>query len=708
MKTDDTQRFFNRELSWLAFNRRVLAEAADASVPLLERVFFLTITASNLDEFVMVRMGGLHLQRAAGIERPDPAGLTPACQLERLRARLRDFIAAQYGCFDALREALDGAGLRLCRGPLCPSLREALTPFFETDLYSVLSPVGIQPGRPFPLLASGALYLVCRLKAAGKGGGIPGARLALIRLNVGLPRLIPVPGTDRDGARRYVWLEDLVVAFLDRLLPGRTVLETGCCRLTRNADLAVDEEFAADLSEAMQRVLRQRRQSPGVRLELSAGLSKTLSRQLRAALGVATEDGFEMPGPLDLTGLGDLSERRDLPALRYPPWPPQPSPMLDLSEDLFAQLARRDALISLPYESVDPLIRLLEAAAADADVLAIKIVLYRTARNSVVVRALRDAVLAGKSVTVLVELKARFDEAANIAWARELEAAGAQIVYGIKRLKTHAKVALVVRREATGLVRYVHLGTGNYNENTARAYTDVGILTADAALAADVAAFFHAVTGCSEPQPLRLLALAPLNLRERLIERITAEARLAAQGQSGIIRAKLNNLVDPAVIEALYAASCEGVQIELCVRGICCLRPGLSGLSENIRVISIVDRFLEHSRLFYFHNGGDARLYLSSADWMPRNLDRRIELMAPVEDPACRRRLLKLLRITFADTAKARELQPDGSYVRCRPEGDAQPVRSQEMLYRAACEAAQDSRRALRTVFEPHRPESLT
>lgn len=697
------RRFFNRELSWLEFNQRVLEEANDPTVPLLERLQFLAITAANLDEFYMVRVGGLHLQIAAALNKTDPAGLTPAEQLQRIRRRTGVLVAGQYACLaERILPGLAAHGVQLVAGqPLAPDDHRALEPFFEAELFPLLTPLAVGGERVFPLLAPLALHLLCRL-APGRSGGPD--RYAIVRLGGGrLSRVVRAPGRTA-SERRFVLIEDLVRAFLPRLFPGQEVVEAACFRLTRNADMAVDEEYASDLSTVMSRVLAERRTAPCVRLEVEAGASAEWVAFLSEHLDVDDDDVFRVPGPVDLVTLRELREAAADPALVHPRWTPQPQPQFDLSRDLFEQIAGQDILLSLPYESFDPVVRLIEAAAVDPAVTAIKMVLYRTGAKSPIVRALAAAARAGKHVTALLELKARFDEARNIDWAHDLEEAGVQVVYGVRNLKTHAKVCLIVRREPGGVRHYLHLGTGNYNDLTARLYTDVGLLTCDPALGRDAAAFFHAITGYSEPQSYLRLVQSPSGLRDRVLELIAYETQLARQQQPAQILAKMNALVDPDIIEALYEASQAGVEIRLCVRGICCLRPGVRKRSANITVTSVVDRFLEHSRIFFFLHGGSEELLISSADWMPRNLDRRIELMVPVQDPACRAKLIEALRTTLADNVKAWQLQPDGAYRRVsRPHGQRR-IRSQEEQVNRAVAEAKRARQALRTVFEPHLP----
>jgi polyphosphate kinase len=691
-----------RELSWLEFNQRVLAEADDPSVPLLERLFFLSIVASNLDEFFMVRVGGLHLQCAAGITCADPSGLPPAEMLRRVRVRVRRQVEDQNICLN--QKVLPGLAARqvvLTTGvPPSPEELRLLDPVFESQIYPVLTPVALADDGIFPLLAPLANYLAVQL-APAEGATAP--RRALIRLGPELPRVWRVPGLV-GTTRLFVMLEDIVRAFLPRLLPGQKIEEAVVFRVTRNADMPVDEEFAPDLATAMMQLLRERRTGPCVRLEIERAATAEMAAFLGARLAVADEDVFRVSGPVDLTGLRELRALAAESALGYPKWTPQQHPQFDPAREIFEQMARQDLLLATPYESFDPVLKLVESAAADPHVRAIKIVLYRTGAKGALVRALTIAARSGKHVTALIELKARFDEARNIDWARGLEEAGVQVVYGVRNLKTHAKVCLVIRRENEGVRHYLHFGTGNYNESTAKLYTDVGLLTCDPALGRDATVFFHAVTGFSEPQTYQKLVQAPNGLRDRLLELIRFEAEQAENRQPAQILAKMNSLADPELIAALYAASRKGVEIRLTVRGICCLRPGVKGVSENITVTSVVDRFLEHSRIFYFQHGGQEELFLSSADWMPRNLDRRIELMVPVQDPACRRRLLDLLNTSLADNVKAWRLLPDGAYERVQRSHGQRAVRSQTDLCERAAAAARQARKAARTVFEPHLP----
>jgi polyphosphate kinase len=505
-----------------------------------------------------------------------------------------------------------------------------------------------------------------------------------------------------EGGYGYTLIEDVIRLYVEDFFPGETIIETVPFRITRNADMSVRDDLAADLMSEMEEILDARKQSECVRLELAASASDTSVAFLTQVLGVNSDDVFTTPGPLDLAAFMQLTDLPGFDNLKYEAWPPQPSPQVDLRKSIFDVITQQDVLLIHPYDSFEPVLRLVESAADDPDVLAIKMTLYRTSRNSPIVAALRRAAERGQYVTAVVELKARFDEARNIEWAKNLEHAGVQVIYGVKGLKTHSKICLVVRREPQGVQRYVHFGTGNYNENTSRLYTDVSFMTSNEELGADGTNFFNAITGYSQPQQFRKIEAAPIGLREKLLEMIDIETQRRLQGQDAEIVAKINSLVDPTIIEALYTASQAGVRIRLNVRGICCLRPGVPGLSENIQVVSIVDRFLEHARIMYFLHGGDKRVFISSADWMSRNLDRRVELLVPIEDVVHRNRLISTLETFFQDNVKARILQADGTYIRATP-GDSEPLRCQEYFYREARQAVKQAEQSRRTVFEPHR-----
>lgn len=736
-------RFFNRELSWLEFNQRVLEEARTAAIPLLERLKFLAITASNLDEFTMVRVGSLQLVQSEGETRPDPAGLSTTEQLQAIGARMHTFTAEQYECYlKDLEPALAQAGLRRVKSnELNDRQSQHVQTLFEQEIFPVLTPLAISlasgaevaaqekpptrkkatkkkpiaapaqaPGitdmpvffpdsdvPSFPLLINQSLNLCVRL-APSAGSEL--ARFAIVPFGRNRQRFITLPS---ESGFSFILFEEVVERFLSRLFPGEKVDECVPFRITRNADMELQEDQAFDLLSEMQEIVNARRQSACVRLEVADHASSLVREFLQTAVDVPDEWVFLNPGPLDLSAFFRLTDSQGFDALRYEAWPPKPAPQIDPAESIFAAIARRDILLYHPYESFDSVVRFIDEAADDPDVLAIKQTLYRTSAKSPIVAALRRAAQKGKYVTAIVELRARFDEQRNIEWARDLERADVQVIYGVKRLKTHAKICLVIRREPQGIQRYVHFGTGNYNEITSRIYSDASLMTCNEDLGADATAFFNTVTGYSQPQRFRQIEMAPIGLRDKLLEMIEAEIERKRHGQKAIIQAKLNALVDEQMIEALYAASQAGVKIRLNIRGICCLRPGVPGLSENITVTGVIDRFLEHSRILYFYHGGDERLFISSADWMPRNLDRRVELLIPVEDAACRAKLMSILKIHFQDNVKARRLLPDGRYEPVKQTSSGTATRSQDALYHRASQAIKDADQAALTMFEPHR-----
>lgn len=731
-------RFFNRELSWLEFNQRVLEEARNPSIPLLERLKFLAITASNLDEFTMVRVGSLQLVQAQGDARPDPTGLTPSEQLDAIGERMHAFAAEQYECYlKDLEPALVQAGFhRVCPNELTDRQAHHVQTLFEQEIFPVLTPlaislgkveVGKQPAKKkaskkknaaettetkvitempvffpdsdvpaFPLLINQSMNLCVRLSPA-PGSHVP--RFAIVPFGRNRQRFITLPS---DSGFSFILLEEVVARFLSRLFPGEVIEECIPFRITRNADMELQEDQAFDLLREMQEIVNARRQSACVRLEVADDVSPIALEFLQTAVEVPDEWVFRTTGPLDLSAFFRLTDSQGFDSLRYEAWPPKSSPQIDPSESIFTAIAQRDILLYHPYESFDPVVRLIETAADDPDVLAIKQTLYRTSAKSPIVAALKRAAQKGKYVTAIVELKARFDEQRNIEWARDLERADVQVIYGVKGLKTHAKICLVVRREPQGIQRYVHFGTGNYNEITSRIYGDASLMTCNEDLGADATAFFNTITGYSQPQRFRQIEMAPIGLRDKLLEMIEAEIERKKHGQKAVIQAKLNALVDEQMIEALYRASEAGVKIRLNIRGVCCLRPGVPGLSENISVTGVIDRFLEHSRIMYFYHGGDERLFISSADWMPRNLDRRVELLVPVEDAAARAKLMSILKTHFQDNVKAKKLMPDGRYEPVKSSGT--PVRSQEALYRRTVQLVEEAEHTALTMFEPHRP----
>ena len=692
-------RFFNRELSWLEFNQRVLNEAHDPSIPLFERLKFLAISGMNLDEFFAVRIGSLRLQQLEGENRRDPCGLSTDEQMRASLSRLRTFVAEQYSCLlDELVPALAEAGLHRQKvADLTDRQARVVDAVFQNELFPVFSPMAVGEETAFPLINALTLHLGVRLSPDSQTGQ---PRFAVLPFGRQQPRFITLP---RENGQAFLPLEEAVLLHLGRFFPGETILDAAIFRITRNADLELEEDEAADLLSGIQEVLDARKESPCVRLEISSLASPELRSFLQSRLAISEELVFDIPGPLDLGGFMRLTDSQGFDQLRYGPWPPIVPPRIDATKSMLENIAAGDIVLNHPYESFDAVVRLIEEAADDPDVLSIKQTLYRTSARSPIVAALRRAAQRGKYVTALVELKARFDEARNMEWAHDLERNGVQVVYGVKGLKTHAKVCLIVRREPQGLARYLHFGTGNYNEQTSRIYSDISLMTCDDEFGADVTSFFHAITGYSQPQRFLHIEMAPIGLRERLLELIEAEINFKRNNRKALIMIKLNALVDEQMIEALYRASQAGVKIRLNIRGICCLRPGVPGLSENIVVTSIVDRFLEHSRILYFSHGGDERLFISSADWMPRNLDRRVELLVPVEHPATRVRLLQVLRTYYQDTVKAWELQPDGSYVRVKPSSGRGPLRSQETLHRRATVEREAAQTQPVEMFEPHR-----
>jgi len=668
--------FINRELSWLAFNERVVEEAAEPSNPLLERVKFVAIAVSNLDEFFMVRVAGLVHAVVDGDKTTDAAGLTPARQLEAVQIRAHEMIARIYELTNRdLLPALRTAGIRVLAWRELPlSTQQALSAYFRDEVLPVLTPLAIDMSRPFPLLTSLSLNLALRLPPSSSDSD---PRIAIVQVPQGLTRLVPVAASDRC---EFILLEDIIKEHLSDLFPGQTIVESAPIRLARDAELELDDEGGRTQLEAVERELRRRRKSDVVRLEVTSDISSELLALISERLDVGPEDVYQINGPLDLRVLMQLVELPGFDTLRDEPHRPVATLESEHRTNLFSVIDEHDLLIHHPYESYDPVLALIDQAASDPAVVAIRQTLYRTSAGSPIIASLQRAAEANKQVTVLVELTARFDEERNITWARALEEAGAHVIYGVRGYKTHAKLCLIVRRTPRGLRRYVHLGTGNYNERTARLYTDFSLLTSSQVFAEDATAVFTALTGYSDPPRLKRLVMAPTALRVRLLKLIDRERRRAEAGQPAEIAAKMNSLTDEEIIVALYRAAESGVSIRLNVRGMCSLRPGVPGLSERIEVVSIVDRFLEHSRIYTFLNGGDQEVYLASADWMNRNLDKRVELMFPVESAEHKAKVLAALNAMFADNVKARSLAPDGTYHRKQPAEGERPVRAQVLL----------------------------
>jgi polyphosphate kinase len=675
--------FINRELSWLAFNGRVLQQAVDARTPLLERVKFLSIFSTNLDEFYMVRVAGVRRQVAANVQQAPVDGLTPQEQLDAIDRVVREQLVVARRCFDDVFVQLAAQGIRLV-GVADLTAREwgALDEYFEAQVFPVLTPLAVDPGHPFPYISNLSLSLAVEIRDPETGED----HFARVKVPKSLPRWVPVLGR----ANHFVPLEEVIGANLGALFPGMEVLRWHPFRITRYSDLELPVEEPEDLLATIEEQVFKRRFGEVVRLEVEDAmplhLRTLLLEELRAEdltqSTVLTERDIFEAGKL--LGLGDLMALAslDCPALKDPPFAPSIPPELrDPRRSIFDVIRERDLLVHHPYDSFSATVeRFLETAAEDDNVLAIKLTLYRTSGDTAIVDALIEAAQRGKQVAVLVELKARFDEANNITWARRLENFGVHVAYGSATLKTHTKLALVVRREADGIRRYVHLGSGNYNSRTARLYSDIGLFTCSRSIAADVTDLFNSLTGYSRQRLYRKLLVAPSNMRPRLLDLIDREAEHARAGRTARIVAKMNALVDPDTIEALYRASRAGVEIQLVVRGICCLRPGVPGVSDNISVISIVGRFLEHSRLFYFANGGAEEFYIGSADWMQRNFDRRVEAVAPVEDATLHDRLRSLLRTCLEDNRQAWELAADGSWTQRTPNGVVHST--QEILLR--------------------------
>ena len=692
--------YLNRELSWLEFNQRVLNEALRDDLPLLERLKFLAITASNLDEFFQVRVGGLILMRRSGRNAPDASGFTPTRNLSAIRQRVLAMNESQHQLFKAtLIPGLAMAGIRLLKPKeLNIPQTSKISAIFQDGIFPLLTPLAVGDDEAPPKVPALQMIVACRLLDLGSQH----SRHALIPIPETLGRLVALGGDEDDHS--FILIEDLVASRAELLFPGEKVTATTAFRVTRNGDIAIQEEDAIDLAGEMEDVLTARRFADTVRLELRKDAPSDLSKIIQQVTGAGTQDIYRADGPPGLAAFMEMAFLSGFDHLRDQDWPAQNSPAITPGSTMFETIAAGDVMLHHPYESFEPVLRLIEEAAEDPDVIAIKQVLYRTARKSRIIDALIKAAENGKHVTALVELKARFDEARNLDRADELQRAGAQIVYGVKNLKTHAKICLIVRRESGHLRRYVHLGTGNYNETTARLYTDVSYLTCKPEYGNDASLFFNAVTGRSKLLRFQRLVPAPTAMKPLLLDLITGEAERAKQGLPAHIIAKVNSLQDPDIIKALYKASQAGVRIQLNVRGICCLKPGDPKHSKNIEVVSVIDRYLEHARLFYFHQGGDSKVYISSADWMTRNLEKRVELMIPIEENSIKRRLIRILEAFFQDNVQASRLMPDGSSQRVIRQKGTKAYRVQEQFHQQAKRAAKAREHERSMTFEPHVP----
>ncbi|MCM1282151.1 MAG: RNA degradosome polyphosphate kinase [Muribaculaceae bacterium] len=690
----------NRELSWIKFDERVLSEARDKTIPLLERLKFVSITSSNLDEFFMVRVASLKDMVHASYKKRDIAGMTATEQLSAINKATRELVNTQYSTYmRSLIPLLAKEGIHIldAHEELTKEQGEFVDRYFRESVYPVLTPMAVDASRPFPLIRNKTLNIAALL--GGKHGD--GEQVfATVQVPGVLPRLVQIPG--EEGVT-FILLEEIIERNIGVLFSNRKVLCAHPYRVMRNADLTIDEDEASDLLKEIQNKLKMRQWGEVIRLEIEDKADKKLLKFLKSELKVAEEDIFRIAGPIDLTFLMKVCGMEGYDHLRYKPYSPQRVPELAPGSSIFDVIREQDIFLHHPYETFDPVVDFIRQAARDPEVLAIKQTLYRVSGNSPIISSLAQAAENGKQVTVLVELKARFDEEHNIVWAKKLEQAGCHVIYGLVGLKTHSKIALVVRREEDGIRRYVHLGTGNYNDSTAKLYTDCGIFTCKESIGEDATAVFNMLSGYSEPLSWNELILAPYWLRDKFLRLIEREKKHAKAGREGKITAKMNSLCDPGIIAALYEASAAGVKIDLIVRGICCLKVGIPGISENITVRSIVGNFLEHSRIFYFWNDGDTELYMGSADWMQRNLDRRVEIIFPVMEEELKKKALHILEVELADNVKARLLGADGTYAKPDRRGKI-AVNSQEQFCREAEEAVVDGPVSGERIFIPAEP----
>ncbi len=688
--------YTNRELSWLQFDYRILGEAKDKTIPLFERLKFLSITASNLDEFFMVRVASLKDMVNAGYTKKDIAGLTPQEQLSRVKVQTHELVNMQYNTYNrSLLPQLLASGMHVItqHERLTEKQTEYLDRYFEDHIYPVLTPMAVDSSRPFPLIRNKSLNIGALLKK--KGEKKADIEFATVQVPSVLPRIIQLPSDlfDEKMKAHVILLEEVIERNMQKLFLNYDVICAHPFRIMRNADLSIDEDEAEDLLKEIEKQLKKRQWGQAIRLEVEEGVDKRLLKIINKELGLEPEDIYYINGPLDLTFLMKMYGMEGFDDLKEKSYVPQPVKELPQDCDIFAEIAKHDILLHHPYQTFEPVVAFIQKAAKDPNVLAIKQTLYRVSGNSPIIKALAQAAENGKQVSVLVELKARFDEENNIVWAKMLEQAGCHVIYGLVGLKTHSKITLVVRREEDGIRRYVHLGTGNYNDATAKLYTDTGLLTCQEEIGEDATAVFNMLSGYSEPKSWNRLALAPLWLKDKFLYLIGREEENARNGQPAHIIAKMNSLCDMDIIEALYKASAAGVKIDLIVRGICCLKVGIRGVSENITVRSIVGNFLEHARIFYFENHGKPEVYMASADWMPRNLERRVEILFPIRQEDLKEKAIHILQVQLDDTLKAHVMQPDDSYIKVDKRGkklcSAQATFCEEAVA-SACDTAAD------------------
>lgn len=709
--TDFKQKFYlNRELSWLSFNDRVLEEATDPNNPLLEKLKFVAITSSNLDEFFMIRVAGLRHQMENGVTRKDIAGMTPEQQLQHISESAQHLVAKQYMYLKKILNALELEGLYFVKPrDLTKGQLEWLRDYFEREIFPVVTPMAVDSSHPFPFLASKSLNLAMLLEKIERTGDDDNdidVKTAIVPVPSVLSRIIALPeDKERKGCHDFVLLEDVIRHFAQQLFMGYDLLEAHAFRITRDADLYIDEEDAKDLVVEVERQLKKRQKGEAVRVEFERGTSRFMQRFITQSLNLVKNDLYEIDGPIDTTmyfrfcGIPGYDKLRYPEAHPYTPW----SMIQSHEKDIFSMIREKDMLVHLPYESFDEsVVNFVMSAATDPDVLAIKQTLYRVSSRSPIIWALEKAAQNGKQVTVLMEVKARFDEENNIHMARRLEKAGAHVIYGLVGLKTHSKCTLIIRREKDGIRRYVHVATGNYNASTAKLYTDLGIFTCSDTFGADASAFFNLLSGYSDPPVWDSFLVAPINLRERCVALIDREIQHVKNGENGHIIAKMNSLLDSRMVDKLYEASQAGVKIELIVRGICVLIPGIPGVSDNITVRSLVGRFLEHSRVFWFNNGGREGLYIGSADWMPRNLNDRVELMIPVKDTDCMHRIKNMVLKELEDNQKAHIMQSNGTWVKMI--ASENKVCAQEYFQKLAEQRSEQEKMTLKQKFEPYVP----